>query len=388
MYDFDEAPSRAGTHAEKYTARTRLFGREDVLPFWVADMEFAVAPAIWAALAGRVDHPVYGYTSVAESLLDVIAAWNRERYSLAVNRDEVILIPGVMAGVSAALYLLSKPGDAVVAQPPLYPPLMHTVRNNRRLLLENHLVLQNGRYRMNLDELEHLFHIHRPKIMLFCSPHNPVGRVWSREAVAEIVRLTGRYGVCLVSDEIHADIIFPPHRHTCALSPAERENSRIIVLNSASKSFNIAGLNTAYALIPDISLRSAFRSQLRRLNLHTVNIFGMTALEAAYGGGGEWLDALLHYLGGNRQYIMDRLTTGLPGLRNFSPEGTYLFWLDFNSLGLTPPQIREKLIHRAGVGLNDGSTFSGACEGFWRFNFAAPRSMLAQGLDRIIGAFH
>jgi cystathionine beta-lyase len=205
--------------------------------------------------------------------------------------------------------------------------------------------------------------------------------------VARVVELTQRYKVCLVSDEIHADIIFAPHRHTSALSQAGEENSRIIVLNSASKSFNVAGLNTAYAVIPDKILRAEFRLQLRRLNLHGANIFGMSALEAAYSRGTEWLQALLLYLQDNRQYMSERLSSELPGLQHFVPEGTYLYWLNFNTLGLTPGKIKEKLIQEAGVGLNDGVTFSHANEGFWRFNFAVPRSMLEQGLDRIVGAF-
>jgi len=388
MFDFDNPPSRAGTNAEKYTARERLFGREDVMPFWVADMEFAVAPVISEALAARIRHPIYGYTSVSAALLDAITGWNKKHYNIAFDGEALTLIPGVMSGVSAALYALSGPGDAVVVQPPLYPPLMHTVRKTHRLLLKNQLILTEDRYRINFDELEHLFKINQPKILLFCSPHNPVGRVWSKEEVARIVELTQRYQVCLVSDEIHADIIFSSHRHISALSPAGKEGHRIIVLNSASKSFNVAGLNTAYAVIPDKRLRTAFRLQLRRMNLHGANILGMTALEAAYSRGEEWLEALLVYLQGNRQYITDRLNSELPGLQHFFPEGTYLYWLNFNSLGLTPLEIKEKLIYKAGVGLNDGVTFSNANEGFWRFNFAVPRSMLKEGLDRIVQAFN
>lgn len=387
MFDFDNPPSRAGTYAEKYTARERLFGREDVMPFWVADMEFAVAPVISEALAARVRHPIYGYTSVSAALLDAITGWNSKRYNLASDGEALTLIPGVMSGVSAALHALSGPGDGVVVQPPLYPPLMHTVRKTHRLLLKNQLVLRGDRYRMNFDELEYLFKIHQPKIFLFCSPHNPVGRVWSEEEVARVVELTQRYQVCLVSDEIHADIIFPPHRHISALFPAGKEDRRIIVLNSASKSFNVAGLNTAYALIPDKRLRTAFRLQLRRMNLHGANILGMTALEAACSRGEDWLEALLDYLESNRQYMADRLTSELPGLQHFFPEGTYLYWLNFNSLGLTPLEIKEKLIYEAGVGLNDGATFSNTNEGFWRFNFAVPGSMLKEGLDRIVQAF-
>lgn len=387
MHDFDRPPSRAGTDAEKYTARMRLFGRKDVMPFWVADMEFAVAPAIREAIAARAGHPVYGYTSVSRALLDAVADWNGKRYGLACNPDMITLIPGVMSGVSSALAVLSKQGDGIVVQPPLYSPLMHTVNNNGRLLLENRLVLRDGRYRINFAELEQLFIKRQPKILLFCSPHNPVGRVWNGEEVAKIIELTRRYKVYLVSDEIHADIVYPPHRHFSALAWKGEESSRTIILNSASKSFNVAGLHTAYAVIPDKSLRDGFRQQLRRMNLHGVNVFGMTALQAAYRMGEEWLESLLRYLQDNRQYMRDRLTSELPGLKHFLPEGTYLYWMNFNSTGLTHSEIRERLIDRAGVGLNDGATFSRAHEGFWRFNFAVPRAMLEDGLDRIIGAF-
>lgn len=386
-FDFDNPPSRANTHAEKYTARQRLFGRPDVLPFWVADMEFAVAPVIREALATRASHPVYGYTSVYTEVIEAITAWNRKRYNITFDKQALTLVPGVMSGVSAALYAFTGPGDGVVVQPPLYPPLANTVRTTGRLLLENPLILQENRYRMNFDELEHLFKTRQPGAMLFCSPHNPVGRVWSRDEVERVVALTRRYGVCLISDEIHADIVFSPHKIVSALSCTENDIGNIIILNSASKTFNVAGLNTAYAVIPDKKLHISFRRQLARMNLHGVNIFGLTALEAACRGGEEWLEKLLLYLQGNRQYMADRLTVELPGLQYFFPEGTYLFWLNFNSTGLSPREIAERLIHKAGVGLNNGSTFSTANEGFWRFNFAVPRSMLEQGLDRIIEAF-
>ncbi|MGW8161865.1 MAG: MalY/PatB family protein [Desulfobulbales bacterium] len=387
MFDFDTPPSRAGTQAEKYMARERLFGRHDVMPFWVADMEFAVAPAIQDALSARVQHPIYGYTAIAETLLEAITAWSNKRYNLSFAAEEVSLIPGVMSGMSAAVYALSEPGDAVIVQPPLYPPIMRTVLNIGRRLVENPLVIEDGRYSINFNELDHLCRNLQPKILILCSPHNPVGRVWNRVELSRLVELTNRYNVYLVSDEIHADIIFAPHQHTAALSLAEGADSRIIMLNSASKSFNVAGLNTAYAVIPNSKLRLIFRQQLRRMNLHGANLFGMTALESAYSKGEEWLNELLSYLQSNRQFMADRLTIGLPGLNHFLPEGTYLYWLDFNSLGLTPERIKEKLINEARLGLNDGMTFSRNNEGFWRFNFAVPRSMLEEGINRIIEVF-
>jgi cystathionine beta-lyase len=387
VFDFDTPISRAGTNAEKYTALKRLFGRDDVLPFWVADMEFTVAPAIREALAARMEHPVYGYTSIPESLVEAITAWNENRYDLTLVHNSVTLVPGVMSGVSAAIFGLSEPGDSIVIQPPLYPPLMHTVRKNGRQLVENQLVIQDGRYQIDFNDLERLFQTHQPKILLLCSPHNPVGRVWQRDELARLVELVKQYNVYLVSDEIHADIVFPPYTHVSALSVDEEMSGRIVVLNSASKSFNIAGLNTAYALIPDLKLRTSFRQQLRRMNLHGINLFGMTALEAAYNQGEGWLDALLAYLQSNRQFMTETLNSELPGLQHFVPEGTYLYWLNFNSLDLTAQQIKEMLINDARVGLNDGITFSRAAEGFWRFNFAVPRLMLEQGLERIVRAF-
>ncbi len=387
MFDFDTPLSRIGTSAEKYMALERLFGRDDVLPFWVADMEFPVAPAIREALATRIDHPVYGYTSIPESLVQAITDWNERRYDLTLDSDSVTLVPGVMSGVSAAIFGLSEPGDSIVVQPPLYPPLMHTVRKNGRQLVENQLLLKDGKYQIDFNDLERLFQLHLPKILFLCSPHNPVGRVWSRDELARLVELIHQYDVYLVSDEIHADIVFPPYSHVSALSMDEATINRIIVLNSASKSFNVAGLNTAYALISDLKLRTTFRQQLRRMNLHGVNLFGMTALEAAYSKGEEWLDALLLYLQFNRQFMTDILNNELPDLQHFVPEGTYLYWINFNALGLTAEQIKEKLIDVARVGLNDGITFSRSAEGFWRFNFAGPRSTLEQGLERIVRAF-
>lgn len=387
MFDFDAVISREGTSAEKYTARQRLFGRDDVMPFWVADMEFAVAPAIQEALADRVRHPVYGYTSVSEDVIAAITAWNKNRYSLNIDNESVVLVPGVMAGISAAIYSLSDPGDGVVVQPPVYPPLLHTVSKTGRRLLRNPLVSTDGSYQIDFAELDRLCQANRPRMLLLCSPHNPVGRVWTGEELARLVDIADRHKMFLVSDEIHADIMYAPLRFVSALSVGQEAPDRIIVLNSASKSFNVAGLNTAYAIIPEKKMRSAFRQKLRGMNLHGVNLFGLTALEAAYRHGAEWLDELLRYLQGNRDYMRDRLAEGLPGLRQFLPQGTYLYWLDFNSLGLAPVAIRRQLIDDAGLGLNDGITFSHAHEGFWRFNFAVPRTMLDQGLTRLIRAF-
>jgi len=387
MFDFDAPVSRAGTHAEKYESLKRLFGREDILPFWVADMEIAAAPAITEALAARVAHPVYGYTAVPVSLPEAIVSWCGRRYGLTLREDNVTMIPGVMAGVSAALFAFSGPGDGVVVQTPLYPPLMTTVRKNGRRLIENRLVVVDGQHTIDFTDLERLFKVHRPRLMLFCSPHNPVGRVWTGNEVNRVVELTGHYGVHLVSDEIHADIVYPPYVHFSALSPGGRAGGHVILLHSASKSFNVAGLNAAYALIPDLKLRTSFRQELRRMNLHGVNLFGMTALEAAYREGEEWLDALLRHLLGNREYMTAILERELPTLKHYVPEGTYLYWLDFNPLGHSAKDIRDRLVNVARVGLNDGITFSSDHGGFWRFNFAVPRSMLEQGLDGIVRAF-
>lgn len=382
-FDFDTPPSRQGTRAEKYCALGRLYGREDLLPFWVADMEFAAAPAVVQAIRQRADHPVYGYTSPSCSLPATIAHWNLSRYGLQISPDAALLIPGVMAGVTAALHAFSNPGDAVVIQTPIYPPFLHTTRHNNREILENPLIERQATYVIDFDLLESQFSSRHPTMMLFCSPHNPVGRVWTREEIKQVITLSQRYGVTLVSDEIHADIVYAPHHHVSALTL----DPGAIVLNSASKSFNIAGLNTAYALIADSRQRSLYKKVLRRLHLASVNLFGMTALEAAYTEGAPWLDALLTYLRNNRDRMVSQLNATLPDLRLFIPEGCYLMWLDFNALNLPPQRIEEKLIHRAKVALNDGATFSRSHTGYWRFNFAVPQSMLDEGLERIAEAF-
>ncbi len=383
MFDFDTPLSRDNTDAEKYTLLKRLYGRDDVLPFWVADMEFATAPAVTQALRRRAKHPVYGYTSPSEALFTAIANWNANRYNLSVNPDAVVLVPGVMAGVTAALHTFSSPGDKVVIQTPIYPPFIHVTRNNNREVLENTLRENSGNYHIDFDLLEMQFATQHPAMMLLCAPHNPVGRVWGRDELTHLVNLSLRYNVTLISDEIHADIVYSPHRH---ISPASIDE-KVVVLNSASKSFNVAGLNTAYALISDSEQRRAFQKVLRKLHLATCNLFGMTALEAAYTEGEDWLDALNAYLQNNRDFMVRELQTGLPNLQIYNPEGSYLLWLDFNPLALSPQSIREILVHQAKVALNDGVTFSRSHEGYWRFNFAVPKKMLEDGLQRIIRAF-
>ncbi|GAB4343260.1 MAG: cystathionine beta-lyase PatB [Desulfobulbaceae bacterium] len=386
-YDFDTPLSRAGTCAEKYTALERLFGRADLLPFWVADMEFATSPAVVRVLKERAAHPVYGYTSMPASLPAAVTAWNRKRYGLEVGEDAVIFVPGVMVGVAAALQEFTEPGDGVVVQPPLYPPLMETVRRNRRNLIENPLIVHSGRYEMDFEGLERIMRHNRPRMLLLCAPHNPVGRVWNREEMARLVSLVQEHDVCLVSDEIHADLVYPPYKQVSPLSLDRETPCRTIVLNAASKSFNVPGLCTAYALIPDPTLHAAFRRRLRRLNLSGVNLFGMLALDAAYREGEEWLGELLPYLQANRDRINQVLERDFPGMARFVPEGTTLYWLDFSSLGFKDEEVERRLREVARVALNDGRSFGENGGGFRRFNFAVPRSMLEEGLVRILRAF-
>nr|WP_129723778.1 MalY/PatB family protein [Xylanivirga thermophila] len=379
--DFDKVVNRRGTYAIKWDYNKEFFGREDVLPMWVADMDFLSPKPVIDALKNRVGHGVFGYTERPESYYKAIIDWEEKRHGLKIQPEWILNSPGVVTSLAFAVDSCTDPGDRVLIQTPVYPPFYNVVKNNGRELVTNPLKMVEGHYEMDFDDLEEKFRS-GVKMMILCSPHNPVGRVWTYEELKTLVDMCSRYDVFLVCDEIHSDIVYKGYRHTSVLSISDWAAQNTITCIAPSKTFNIAGLTTSVAIIPNEVARKKFKAGMDRFHIEN-NLLGITALEAAYRYGGEWLDELIMYLGDNLRLLSDCIDSEVPGVKLVVPEGTYLAWLDFRALGMDDDELKSFIIHKAGLGLNDGPSFGIDGSGFQRLNFACPRSILEEGLSRL-----
>lgn len=383
-YDFDQVLDRRNTNCEKWDYLEEHFGRADVLPMWVADMDFPSPPEVVQAIQERAKHPSYGYTGTSDSFFDSIVGWMDRRHGWAIEREWISTTPGVVPGLAASVLAFTEPGDNVIVQSPVYPPFFRVVENNGRRLLNNELVRVGDRYEMDWDDLEAKLG-EGAKLFLLCSPANPVGRVWSEEELARLSEMCVAHGTVIASDEIHSDIIYSWARHTPfgALSPEAAENSVTFV--APSKTFNVPGLSTSVAIIPNSDLREGFNRVLSGLGLGT-NLFGITALEAAYTYGDRWLDDAIAYIEENLRFMVEFLGRQVPEIRVVPPEGTYVIWLDCRGLGLDPDALHRFMVEEARVGLSDGTFFGSGGEGYQRINIACPRPILREGLERIASA--
>jgi cystathionine beta-lyase len=382
--DFDREIPRDGTASVKHDGRAAYFGTPDVLPLWVADMDFAAPEAVTRALAERAAHPVYGYSFYPDSLYDALIAWLRSHHGWEVQRDWIVMAPGVVPSLFATVMACTQQGEGVIVQPPVYAPFFSAVTTNGRRLVENLLRLDNDRYTMDFDHFEQCA-ADGARLLLLCSPHNPVGRVWNSTELEEILRIARRYDLVILSDEIHADLVYPESQHT-VLATLSGEHDKLITAVAPSKTFNIPGLGLSSLIVPDAAQREALRKIFESLHLANTNPFSIAAFEAAYRGGEAWLDSLLVYLRDNRDFVGDYLRKNLPAIRLIQPEGTYLLWLDCHGLGMNDVQLREFFVRQAGMGMNPGIAFGQGGSGFMRLNIASPRHVIADALQRIANA--
>lgn len=380
-FDFDQTISREGTASVKYDGRIAYFGTADVTPLWVADMDFAAPPAVTAALAARAAHPIYGYTRYPDSLYDALIVWLRQRHGWPVEREWIVMCPGVVPSLHAAVMAFAQPGEGVIVQPPVYFPFFSAVTSSARRLIENPLRLTDGRYRIDFEHLEQCAAA-GAKLLLLCSPHNPVGRVWQRDELAEILRIARRHKLVVLSDEIHADLVYPDRHHTVLATLAD-ESDNLITAVAPSKTFNIPGLGLSCLVIPDPELRAAIGAVFTTLHVSASNPFSIVAFEAAYRDGGAWLDALMAYLQTTRDFVLDYARRHLPGIRPIAPEGTYLVWLDCRGMQLSDAALRDFFIRQARLGMNPGTVFGTGGSGFMRLNLASPRHVIAEALARV-----
>lgn len=380
-FDFDQVIVRDGTACVKQDGRADYFGTADVLPLWVADMDFAAPEAVTNALIKRAEHPIYGYTFYPDSMYDALIAWMKIRHGWEIERDWIVMSPGVVTSLFASVMACTEQGDAVIVQPPVYPPFFTSASTNKRRLIENPLVIKDGIYEIDFEHLERCA-ANGAKMLMFCSPHNPVGRVWRKEELVKLLEITRRFNITILSDEIHGDLVYPDEKHTTlAMLASERDN--IITTIAPSKTFNIPGLGLSALIIPNPQQRTKLKTILDSLHLGNNNPFSIAAFEAAYFGGAAWLDALLVYLRDNRDFVNDYLNSQLPNIHLIQPQGTYLLWLDCRDLKMTDAQLEAFFVQQAKVGLNAGRTFGSGGNGFMRMNIASPRSVIAEALKRI-----
>jgi len=383
-YDFDTVYNRKGTGCFKADALQMIFGKEDLLSLWVADMDFAIAPEIQKALADRLNHPVLGYNFRLQTYYNSIIDWVLKRYDWHIQRDWIINTPGIVTAVNTAVVTLIEPGDGILIQTPVYDPFYEAVRSHGRSLLTNPLVLKEDRYEIDFADFEEK--VSQCKMFILCSPHNPVGRVWTRAELLQIGKLCKKHNVIVVADEIHADVIYSGHEFT-AFGSLEDFSGFSVTCYSPSKSFNLAGLCTSAIIIPSDKLRKPFSDYVQSMHLYLGNTLGITALQTAYTLGEDWLDALLKYLESNRDYLYDFFTDKLPHLSVIKPEGTYLAWLDFRQLELPDDELQSILVNKAGLALSPGSWYGEDGKGFMRLNFGLPKAILQQSCDRLYDTF-
>lgn len=378
---FDAIITRKRSGSTKWDDADTLYGAEDVLPLWVADMDFASPPAVNEALAERVRHGVFGYPSPHSYAWDAVTDWLHNRHNWQTKSEWMVSTPGVVSAITLAVQTFTKPDDKIIIQPPVYPPFFSSIENLDRIVLENPLLYEEGEYRMDFADLA--AKAAEAKLLILCNPHNPVGRVWTRAELTKLVEICRENNVLILSDEIHGDLVYAGHKYIPLGSLDSGIEDRIITLTAPSKTFNTAGLYTSIAIIPDKKLRGQFAKKVQQLSINKSNVFGITALEAAYRHGGPWLDELLVYLEGNAEYLTEYIADNIPTIKVAKPQGTYLAWLDCRALNLSQPELVKFFGQKARVGLNDGATFGKQGIGFMRLNFGCPRSILTEALQRI-----
>lgn len=383
---FDEAIERRGSGSLKWDGLRKRFGVEgdDYLPMWVADTEFRAPEAVIEALTRRAQHGLFGYSFPRPAYFEAIHGWMRRRHGWDVREEWIASTPGVVCAVNLLVRTFTGRGDGVVIQPPVYYPFRRGVEDNGCRVLVNRLRRDGDRYRMDLEDLERK--LPEAKLLILCSPHNPVGQVWSADELRALAELCLRYGVIVVSDEIHFDLVFSGHAHTVYATLSQEVAQQSVVCTAASKTFNLPGLQPAITVIPNPRLRRDFAHTLRACGIPEPNAFCLEAVTAAYTRGEGWLEELLVYLEGNRDFLYRFVEAEIPPLRVVRPEATFLAWLDCRALGLEPAQLERLLLSKARLVLNQGHTFGPGGEGFVRLNFGCPRRMLADGLARLAAA--
>lgn len=383
MYDFDKIIDRHGTNCLKFDFAKERGKNGDELSLWVADMDFQVAKPITDALQAQVNHGIYGYTEVKSDYFDIVKNWFRDNFDWEIKKGSLVKTPGVVYAIAMAVKAFTKEGEAVIIQQPVYYPFSEMIIANNRKLVNSPLVLKDGRYEIDFEDFEKKIVENNVKLFILCSPHNPVGRVWSVEELKRIGDICIKHDVVIFSDEIHADFVYEPNKHHVFASLGESYAANSVIATAPSKSFNIAGLQVSNIFIGNKKLRDAFRNEIVKSGYSQLNTMGLAAARAAYESGKEWLDEVRAYIKDNLIFFRDYLKENIGELSLIEPEGTYLVWVDFRKLGLSEKQREDLIVNKAKLWIDSGAMFGVDGEGFERFNIACPRSYLKQALDSL-----
>ncbi|MCR1900220.1 pyridoxal phosphate-dependent aminotransferase [Irregularibacter muris] len=383
MHNFNEVINRKGTSSVKYEEMDLKFGKKELIPFWVADMDIKSPDFIISSINKRAEHGVFGYTKRMPEYYEAIINWLDNRHNLKAKRENIEYAPGVVFLLNMMVRKFTNEGDKIIIQPPVYYPFFNVIEGNNRIVVENNLILDNGKYIMDFEDLKNKAKDPACKMLILCSPHNPVGRVWTREELEELGKICIENNVFVIADEIHYDLVYKPNKHIPFASISEEFKMNSIICTAPSKTFNIAGLHSAFCIIYDQEKMDIYRNELGLLDLNRSNVFSREVTQVAYENGAKWVDELLDFLKGNMEFVYDYISKNIKGITPFKLEGTYLMWLDCRGLGLDKESIDDLFINEAGLALDSGYWFGEVGRGFMRINIACPRSMLKEALEKL-----
>jgi cystathionine beta-lyase len=381
-WNFDETVSRDGTDCIKYDKREEVFGRQDIIPMWVADMDFKTPGFIMEKLQNRLNHEIFGYSFRPPEYFSSIQQWFIERHSWKIEKEWICFTPGIVSALNLCTLAFTRPGDSVIVQPPVYFPFFSAVESHGRKLVYNQLVERDGRWTMDFDSLLGIID-GNTKMIIISNPHNPVGRAWSYEELEQLADICLRNDILIVADEIHCDLILPGFSHIPIANISEKISEITVTCVAPSKTFNLAGLSTSSVIISNPVLRKYFNKKTGDLHIANSNIFGTVASTAAYSEGHEWVDALMDYVNMNVIYVQDFCRELTPEIIPVQPEATYMIWLDCRKFGMSGKELQDFFVTRAGVGMNEGSSFGPGGEGFMRMNLATTREIVVQAMEQI-----
>ncbi len=382
IYNFDEIIDRRHTNCYKYDRSLEIFGTEDVLPMWVADMDFRTPDFIFEAIRSRSEHPILGYTMLPENYFTVVADWVYSLHQWKVEENWMGFLPGIVPGLSFAVQSFTAEGDEVIIQPPVYHPFIHVVEKNNRTLVYNPLKELDGRFEMDFEDLERKI-TPKTKLLILCNPHNPGGRVWSRETLIRLADICAAHNITVISDEIHSDMALRNCKHVPFASVSDKAAEISVTFMAPSKTFNMPALITSYYIAPNAGLRKKFAGFLFKNELTAGNIFAYQATMAVYRHGDEWRRQMLDYVQGNIDYVVDYLKNNIPQIKPMIPEASFLVFLDCKNLGLAPEDVPAFFIKKAGLGLNDGRMFGPGGEQHMRMNVGCPRSIVVNAMENL-----
>ena len=384
--NFDEVIERRNTDCLKFDFAVKRGMPEDVLPLWVADMDFKTSSIVLDKIKERVEHGIFGYTETGDNYFDALYSWLDKNHNFKIEKRWVVKTPGVVFAIASAIKAFTNEGDAVLIEQPVYYPFSGVIRDNKRRVVSNDLVLTDNKYHIDFDDFEKKIVENKIKLFVLCNPHNPVGRVWTKDELIKLIDICIKHDVIIFSDEIHADFTYEGYTHIPLINADERIKDYCIIATAPTKTFNLAGLQISNIIIPGEEIRRKFIKDVDAVGYSQANTIGIVACEAAYRYGQEWYEELKKYLKGNLDFVRDYLKTELPKIKLIEPEGTYLIWLDFRGLSLYERELEELIVKKAGLWLDNGAIFGRTGAGFQRINIATNRSVLKEAFDRIKAA--